>query len=319
MMAASRRASAEAGLTLVELMVALVIGLVVALAAVAALIAARNGFGSVDSTTQLRENARFTADLINRLVVQGGFEDVSTGQFSAVPPNGKAPAIQGYDDALVQVTAGALGALANGSRSTGCGSVTDTSCMNGSDVLMIQFYGTSRNGVADGSMINCAGIPEPENLARRATSIFHIVRSAAGEPTLACTYQKADDTWATEPLVPGVEAMQVLYGVDNVVPNTAPTGTTDSVPDRYLRASQLVVAGNAAATTDNWRRVRSLRIGLLFRGPANDAVDRAAVAATYDVLGDGLSASADPLSQLAVPADGRLRQQMVFNVHLRNP
>ena len=119
--------------------------------------------------------------------------------------------------------------------------------------------------------------------------------------------------------MPDVETMQMLYGVDNVVPNTAPTGTTDSVPDRYLRASQLVVAGNAAATTDNWRRVRSLRIGLLFRGPANDAVDRAAVAATYDVLGDGLSASADPLSQLAVPADGRLRQQMVFNVHLRNP
>ena len=319
MMAASRRASAEAGLTLVELMVALVIGLVVALAAVAALIAARNGFGSVDSTTQLRENARFTADLINRLVVQGGFEDVSTGQFSAVPPNGKAPAIQGYDDALVQVTAGALGALANGSRSTGCGSVTDTSCMNGSDVLMIQFYGTSRNGVADGSMINCAGIPEPENLARRATSIFHIVRSAAGEPTLACTYQKADDTWATEPLVPGVEAFQVLYGVDNVVPGNAPSGTTDSVPDRYLRASQLVVAGDSAATLANWRRVRSLRIGLLFRETSSTAQDRAATAATYDVLGDGFSVSADTLSQLAVPADGRLRQAMVFNVHLRNP
>ena len=321
MMAASRRVPArraEAGLTLVELMVSLVIGLIVALAAVAALIAARNGFGSVDSTTQLRENARFTADLVNRLVVQGGFEDVSSGQFSAVPPNGKAPAIQGYDDALVEVSAGALGALANGSRSTGCG-VTDTSCMNGSDVLMIQFYGTSRNGVADGSMINCAGIAEPENLTRRATSIFHIVRSAAGEPTLACTYQRADDTWATEPLVPGVEAMQVLYGVDNVVPNTAPTGTTDSVPERYLRASQLVVAGNAAATTDNWRRVRSVRIGLLFRSPANDAVDRAAVAATYNVLGDGLSVSADTLSQLPVPADGRLRQQMVFNIHLRNP
>ena len=162
--------------------------------------------------------------------------------------------------------------------------------MNGSDVLMIQFYGTSRNGVADGSMINCAGIAEPENLTRRATSIFHIVRSAAGEPTLACTYQRADDTWATEPLVPGVEAMQVLYGVDNVVPNTAPTSTTDSVPERYLRASQLVVAGNAAATTDNWRRVRSVRIGLLFRSPANDAVDRAAVAATYNVLGDGPTA-----------------------------
>lgn len=310
---------AQAGLTLVELMVAMVIGLVVTAAAVAALIAARSGFGSVDSTTQLRENARFTADLIHRLIVQGGFEDVASGQTSVVPPQGKAPAIQGYDDSLVAAAGSALpDGLASGTRSAGCGSVTDTSCMNGSDVLVIQFIGTSRNGVADGSMINCAGVPEPENLTRRATSIFHVVRSAAGEPTLACTYQAVDGTWVTEPLVPGVEAMQVLYGVDNVVPGAAPSGTTDSVPDRYLRASQLVVAGNPAATADNWRRVRSVRIGLLFRSPANTAIDRSAVATTYNVLGDNLSVSADTLSQLAVPADGRMRQAMVFHVHLRN-
>ena len=316
---ATRRA--QAGMTLVELMVALVIGLVITAAAVAALIAARSGFGSVDSTTQMRENARFTADLIHRLVVQGGFEDVAGGQTSVVPPQGKAPALQGFDDSLVEAAGGVLpGGLASGTRSSGCGGVTDTSCMNGSDVLVIQFYGTSRGGVADGSMINCAGVAEPENLARRATSIFHVVRSAAGEPTLACTYQDpVDDSWKTEPLVPGVEALQVLYGVDNVVPNTAPTGTTDSVPDRYLRATELVVAGNAVATADNWRRVRSVRIGLLFRSQANDAIDRAAVAATHNVLGDGMSASADTLSQLTVPADGRMRQAMVFHVHLRNP
>ena len=311
---------AQAGMTLVELMVALVIGLVITAAAVAALIAARSGFGSVDSTTQMRENARFTADLIHRLVVQGGFEDVAGGQSSVVPPQGKAPALQGFDDSLVAAAGGVLpGGLASGTRSSGCGGFTDTSCMNGSDVLVIQFYGTSRNGVADGSMINCAGVAEPENLARRATSIFHVVRSAAGEPTLACTYQAADDSWVTEPLVPGVEAFQVLYGVDNVVPNAVPSGTTDSVPDRYLRATELVVAGNAGATADNWRRVRSVRIGLLFRSPANDAIDQAAVAATHNVLGDGLSVSADTLSQLTVPADSRMRQAMVFHVHLRNP
>ena len=81
----------------------------------------------------------------------------------------------------------------------------------------------------------------------------------------------------------------------------------------------LVVAGNPAETTNNWRRVRSLRIGLLFRGPANAAVDNAATAQTYPVLGDGLSASADTLAQLVVPADGRMRQQIVLNIHLRNP
>lgn len=315
-----RLARRPRGLTLVELMVALVIGLVVAAAAVAALLVARNGFTTVDSTAQLRENARFTADLIQRLAVQGGFEDVAGRGFSVVPPEEKPPAIQGYDDSILDIAALPDGQV-NGSRSSGCGGVTDTSCLNGSDILMIRFWGTSPGAdptVADGSMINCAGVGEPEG-TDRATSIFHVVRSAAGEPTLACTYRDSGGVWVTTALVPGVEALQVLYGVDNVVPGVAPSGSTDSVPERYLRASQLVVAGDAAATLANWRRVRSLRIGLLFRGPVGGAQDRDATAATYDVLGDGFSVSGDTKSQLTVPADGRMRQAMVFNVHLRNP
>lgn len=309
----------QAGLTLVELMVALVIGLVVAAAAVAALLVARNGFTTVDATAQLRENARFAADLIQRMAVQAGFEDVAQRGFSVVPPADKPPAIQGYDDSIL--VAANPDASTDGSRSGGCGGFSDTSCVNGSDVLMIRFWGTSPGAdptVADGSMINCAGVGEPEG-TDRATSVFHVVRSASGEPTLACTYRDAGGVWTTMPLVPGVESLQVLYGVDNVVPGTAPSGVTDSVPDRYLRASQLVVAGDAAATLANWRRVRSLRIGLLFREPTSTAQDRDATAVSYDVLGDGFSVSGDTLSQLTVPADGRLRQAMVFNIHLRNP
>lgn len=316
----SARARRQAGLTLVELMVALVIGLVVAAAAVAALLVARNGFTTVDSTAQLRENARFTSDLIQRLAVQAGFEDVAGRGFSVVPPEEKPPAIQGFDNAILARDTDPAG-LANGSRSSGCGGVTDTSCVNGSDALVIRFWGTSPGtdpSVADGSMINCAGIGEPEG-TELATSVLFIVRSDAGEPTLACTYRDAGGAWTTMALVPGVEAMQVLYGVDNVTPGAAPSGATDSVPDRYLRASQLVVAGDSAATLENWRRVRSLRIGLLFRGPVGGAQDRDATAVTYNVLGDGFSVSADTLSQLTVPADGRMRQAMVFNVHLRNP
>lgn len=311
----------QAGLTLVELMVALVIGLVVAAAAVAALLVARNGFTTVDSSAQLRENARFTSDLIHRLAVQAGFEDVAGRGFSVVAPDEGPPAVQGFDDSILAVDTAPTG-LDNGSRSGGCGSVTDTSCVNGSDILMVRFWGTSRDGsptVADDAMINCAGIGEPEG-TEMSTSVFHIIRSDAGEPTLACTYRDpSSGDWKTMALVPGVEAMQVLYGVDNVTPNTAPpVGGTDSVPDRYLRASQLVVSGDTEATLANWRRVRSLRIGLLFRGPAGGAQDRAATAATYKVLGDGFTVSADTKSELAVPADGRMRQAMVFNVQLRN-
>lgn len=307
----------QVGLTLIELMVALVLGLLVAAASVAALIVARQGFRSTDNSSQLRESARFASNLIERVVVQAGFENAAYG-FITDP---KDPGVSGFDNALVGDvsswgTAAEPTGLASDSRSTGCGSVTDTSCANGSDILIVRYWGVSRNNNADGSMINCSGRAEPEG-KDRAWSIFHIVRSAAGEPTLACTYRNpATGAWATVPLVSGVEALQVLYGVDTLDKSGA--AGTDTVADRYLRASQLD-SMPTATPIDNWRRVRTLRIGLLIRAPAPDAVDRAATAVTgFPVLGAGFVSAADTGSGLNIAADGRLRQSVVFTVHLRN-
>jgi type IV pilus assembly protein PilW len=298
----------QAGLTLVELMVAVVLGLLIAAASVAALIVARQGFKSVDSAAQMRENARFAASLIQRIAVQAGFENAAYGQITV----NKEPGLEGFDDALVDTSGWALAptGLSSGSRSSGCGGVTDTSCRNGSDVLVVRYWGVSRAGTADGTMINCAGMAEPEG-TDRAYSIFHVARSAAGEPTLACTYRNpTSGVWATVPLVAGVEAFQVLYGTD--------VNDTDSVADQYLRASQLATTPTAVPA-DNWRRVRSLRIGLVIRGAAGDAVDRAATAAaSMPVLGAGFVDPADAGSGLTFAADGRLRQRLVFTVHLRN-
>ncbi len=326
----------EAGLTLVELLVAVTLGLLVSLAAVAALLIGRQGFNAVDHSSQLRENARFATSLIQRLVIQSGYESHRDGtgagpwrHFCSVPGNvcgdeagDKNPGVRGFDNALVNGVALPAG-LMSGNRATGCGGVGDTSCANGSDVLAVRYWGDSRAGAAvgDGSMINCAGASESDGIVP-AYSIFHVARSASGEPTLGCSYRDTTGAWQTVPLIQGVEGFQVLYGVDNVTPNVAPplgeTGT-DSVPDRYLRASQLTVAGDENATMDNWRRVRSVHVGLLLRGEPNSAIDRASTARTYAVLGDGFSNADDVGSDLGVPADGRLRQSVVFTVHLRNP
>ena len=312
----------QAGLTLIELLVALVLGLLIAAASVAALIVARQGFKSVDSGAQLRENSRFAASLIQRITVQAGFENAAYGLIT----DPKDPGLSGFDDAVVDTTyAGwttTAPVLAHGSRSGGCGAVTDTSCQNGSDVLVVRYWGVSTGGTttADGTMINCSGRGEPEG-ADRAFSIFHVVRSAAGEPTLACTYRNTVGAWATDPLVGGVEAFQVLYGVDTRKADGTAAATPadgDTVADQYLTARQLdTTPGTVVA--DNWRRVRTLRIGLVIRGPASDAVDRAATAAaSMPVLGNGFSTGADTGSALTVAGDGRLRQRLVFTVHLRN-
>ena len=332
-----RQLSRQAGLTLVEMLVAVTLGLLVTLAAVAALLIGRQGFTSVDQSSQLRENARFATNLIQRVVIQAGYESHRDGTVASAwryfctgsgQPCGdingdQNPGIVGFDNALVGSLTLPAG-LVSGNRSSGCGSVADTSCVNGSDILVVRYWGDGRAGAAagDGSMINCSGANEMDGDVP-AYSIFHVARGASGEPTLACTYRDSTGNWQTVPLMQGVESFQVLYGVDSLTPNAAPpaAGSTsfDDVPDRYLRASQMTVTGNANATMDNWRRVRSVHIGLLLRGDRNSAVDRAASGQSYDVLGPGFTDAAnDTLSRLTVAADGRLRQNMVFTVHLRN-
>lgn len=337
------RGRAQTGFTLVELMVAMALGLLIVGATVATLIMGRQGFNAVDSSTQLRENSRFAAGLIQRIGIQAGYENNAGGTFSnwrlfcGVPgakvacgdTNGDTnPGVRAYDNAVITNLAALPAGIAHGNRAGAC-AVADTSCQNGSDVLMIRYFGDSRGGAANGSMINCAGMNEPE-APTPTYSIFHVVRSVTGEPTLVCAYRNpTTNVWEQVPLVQGVEGFQVLFGVDGVTAATAPPvlqlpvdindTRNDTVPETFLRASQLDVAGNALATADNWRRVRSIRVGLVIRGAENSAVDRASSGRTIDVLGAGFWNAADVGSRLVVPADGRLRQTVVFTVHMRNP
>lgn len=315
------RRAGQAGLTLIELMVALVLGLLVAAASVAVLIVGRQGFTSVDASSQLRENARFASSIIERIAIQAGFENAAYGLMT----DPKIPGLRGFNNAVV--SAGTLPAtFTTNSRTSGNCGATDTSCVNGSDILVVRYWGASRAGVADGTMINCAGIPEPEATPAQgpAYSIFHVARGSDGEPTLACSYRDpASGSYATVPLVKGVEGFQVLYGTDGVTPGTCSTDTStgaDSIAERYLRADQIDVGG--AYCQNNWARVRSIRVGLLVRGAVGSAVQR--VTQTWNVLSSPNGApnfsdtTNDSGSALAVAADGRLRQATAFTVHLRN-
>ena len=99
------------------------------------------------------------------------------------------------------------------------------------------------------------------------------------------------------------------------------------VPDRFLRADQLTVAGDTVGTNANWRRVRSLRIGMVLRGSQNSSQEK--VAQTYYPFGVGkssasagagsaMSSANDPGTVFTPSVDGRLRQVATFTVHLRN-
>ena len=97
-------------------------------------------------------------------------------------------------------------------------------------------------------------------------------------------------------IVPGVENMQVLYGVD--------TANSDKVPDQY------VTADNVA----NWADVISVRIALLVHSDPN-TVDKAPASTTaVHMLG---TASTDSFSYKPV-ADRRMRRYFVETFSLRN-
>lgn len=324
--------SAQRGLTIMELLVAMAVGMIVIIAALSMLVLGRSGYDAVDSTSQLVDRERFAVDLISRLIAQTGFEDLS-----ANPPTTRAvvraaggdpePDIFAWNNAVhtalddLDITGSTK--IVDENRPTKCGSVTDTSCRNGSDVLLIRFQGVG--SPADGTMINCRGLGEPGlttgDLNERAISMLFVHRdSNTGEPNLYCAYYNhATGAWVDrQPMLEGVESMQLLFGTDNVTPATAPAGVAEDVTyDRWLRADQLKVAGNLVATRENWRRVRAVRVGLVLRGPAASAQEFAT--ASIAPLGSPTYvAAADVGSQLNVAADGRLRRVVNFTVHLRN-
>lgn len=323
-------------MTLIELLVAMGLSLLVVMIAGAALLLGRQGYDAVDNTTQVRDRQRLAIDLITRTIVQAGFENYgsATATFRAnADTTLLEPDIFGWNNAIYtqpgDLLLSSAASITNGNRPAKCGSVSDTSCKNGSDILVVRYQGVPNPAdanKADNTMVNCGGVSErgltTSDLNERGVSIFHVATGADGEPSLYCAYYNhTDGKWvASTPLIEGVESFQVLYGTDRVTPNTMPVANDplqDSVAERWLRADQLSVPGNAIATRDNWRRVRAVRVGLVLRGPVGSA--QQAIAGTSTPLGSAYTDSAnDEGSALSVPADRRLRMPITFTVHVRN-
>ncbi|MBC7719608.1 MAG: PilW family protein [Chitinophagaceae bacterium] len=337
----------QAGFTLVELLVAMAISGVVVIAAMSALIASRQGFLSVDTASQLRDTARFAVDNIQRLGVQAGYRDGDYGlrkpEKQANPVSGvlsstETADVTGFNNALVNIADPVNTSTARVAGVVGFGS----------DILILRNQTAANNAgtVPDNAMIDCNG-NGPAAVAigvnDAMVSILHVAVSATdGEPSLMCTTLNAAGTafLPAAPLVRGVENFQVLYGVDGVVANTATPAKTPANPGlqiatNYLRADQIVVPGDPVATTANWGRVRSLRIGLVIRAPlvaansgTNQAQDRLTLQTFYPLglapnaaggaVGTALSSALDAGTIFTPPIDGRLRTVTSFSIHLRN-
>ncbi|GKT13653.1 PilW family protein [Acidovorax sp. SUPP2522] len=322
----------QKGLTLIELMVAMVISLLIVLAAVAALVVSRQGFSSVDAASQLRDNGRFAVDLIQRLGVQAGYKDVrdaatpvpnSTAGIESNPP----PNVYGINNQKRSET-NAWDESSNWGSAVGAGS--DILVLRNQTSQLVPTATTS-----DQTMIDCMGVAPtavPVDRYDRILSILHVGVGQDGEPSLMCTHIGSTGSLEAEPLIRGVENFQVLYGVDGIGPNNATlpasaASSPENGPERYLRADQITNTSNAAVSYSNWRRVRSLRIGMVIRGPSGSAIDKSsqtlyplgiAKGSSSGAIGSGLADASNDPGTVFTSSDGRLRQTVTFTVHLRN-
>ncbi|MCW8174508.1 PilW family protein [Verminephrobacter aporrectodeae] len=322
---------AAAGMTLIELLVAMALGLLITLAATAALLVARQGFTAVDAGSQLQDNGRFLRSIVQRLVAQAGYRDLRF--ISEMAQKSNAGALLAPDVFGLNNSSRASGNAWNQGTARTAGEVG-----YGSDILVLRYQSSSRTAdaaVSDRTMIDCAGVAAtaaPTAAGDKLLSIFHVGVGSDGEPALMCTRLGTGSTaYDTQPLLSGVENLQLLYGVDGIAPgNTAvpSASTADSVPERYLRADQLTVSGNDQATYANWRRVRSIRVGVVLRASPGSAIDQSSQTfyplgiskgSAGGAKGSAFADNANDSGTVYTPvADGRLRQAITFTVHLRN-
>lgn len=327
----------QRGMTLVELLVAMVLGLLIALAAAAALLVSRQGFTTVDAASQLRDNSRFVRDVVQQLVVQAGYRNDKYIAAASPTPSG--------DPALPPNVFGVNNRSRNNTKTWRESIAHPAGHLGGSDILVLRYQSVFKpddSTESDGTMIDCMGnsptsdIPGDANDKR--LSILYVGNDSLGEPSLMCAsglHTDASESMPAgtpQPLISGVESFQVLYGVDGLAPGNVAVlapATADSVPERYLRADQLTIAGaaNIEKTNANWSRVRSVHIGMVLRGAAGSAAEKTAQtyfpfgnakASASGAAGSAYAVATDPGTTFSAPADGRLRQTLSFTVHLRN-
>lgn len=183
--------------------------------------------------------------------------------------------------ALQNTTGLSVGQLAS---VTDCGK-TDIFQITGLTATSVSHTGSS------GSMTNKTDfLPVSFDLASQLIPLqqtaFYVAHGQGDQSTLMQSIY-INGAWTSQPLVPGIDSMQVLYGVGKA-----------GVVSQYMDAS---------AVTD-WTTIQSVRIGFLIQGQKGSGNTSNLASRNFTVLG----------TTITVPADGRLRHVYEMTINLRN-
>lgn len=335
----------QRGLTLVELMVAMVLMLLVSLATVGLFNISASSFKTVDAGQELQDNARFAMEIIGQAARSAGYQDragpVTVGDMTdnVFGPN--------FIDANSWRVQGANNAQLTGGSSLSFGS---NDGINKSDALVMRFFGSnlpdpSNPAVAktsgglpvpDGSMIDCSGraIPYPSASTDVGVSAFFVSNDASGEPQLSClSHVPGTNTFVVTSVIRGVEAFQVMYGLDTEREAGQPSLEAacisgqpchDGIPDKWISAGNW----NTVGANPNWNEVVAIRVGMVLRGPIGSSQGQSSTASdnVYYPLGKAFTCGgscptvteADLKFTPVNAADGRLRRAFAATFMIRN-
>ena len=288
------------GMLLPEVLVSAGLGLTAVLYAIHLLCSSAANQTLSEQRWVLEQDAQFALDVMARAIGQAGHPNVLSAKAGAAMPSSVPFAVFGWDDATMAATSDPDTALIKPG-------------MLGSDVLITHFSAAAQSTTSTG-IFNCAGMAMAEPVPGDPDlgySVFYVARGAGGEPELRCKYRTVSG-WDSEPLVAGVESLQLLYGIDH---------DGDALPDRFMNATAI----HAAPLL--WKQVVALKVALLMRSAhSTHSVKQPSASDVWHLLGkaystvNGTSDHGVRLSAADLPASERQRLRRVFEqmVFLRN-
>jgi type IV pilus assembly protein PilW len=318
----------EKGFSLIEFMIAIAISMIVLLAVS---IAWQSGFAMQQAQTdngRLNETVRFAIDLLSREIRQAGLINKATN-----PPELNFCSTATTLAAIAGINDPTSGAPSIDPTITGMNFAGNAiTVANLSDAIRVRYYGEDQNagGLTGGTgpTTDCLGNTVPSRTLVEDTLYVAADPNNNGEPALWCYTNNPNSAAApSQPIVSGVESLQILYGLDTdgdgivnqyipwqLIPNS-PANNLIKNSDGILSVKVSIVARSAnAVTTGSTVPTTYYHFGSTYVDPGGTSGAQVCV---NPPLGNTQCAAA---TQVVIPNDNRLRlpQPVSTEIAIRN-